>query len=50
MRRKIANIVAELIAGLPADGPVDFCGAFADRLRARVLGPVYGIASEQAEG
>ncbi len=50
MRRKIADIVAELVAGLPADGPVDFCGAFADPLPARVLGPVFGIAYEQAEG
>ena len=39
MRRKIADIVAELVAGLPADGPVDFCGAFADPLPARVLEP-----------
>ena len=50
IRRKIADIVAELVAGLPADGPVDFCGAFADPLPARVLGPVFGIAYEQAEG
>ena len=50
MRRKIAYIVAELVAGLSADGPVDFCGAFADPLPARVLGPVFGIAYEQAEG
>ena len=50
MRRKIADIVAELVAGLPADGPVDFCSAFADPLPARVLGPVFGIAYEQAEG
>ena len=50
MRRKIADIVAELVASLTADGPVDFCGAFADPLPARVLGPVFGIAYEQAEG
>ena len=50
MRRKIADIVVELFASLTAEGPVDFCGAFADPLPARVLGPVFGIAYEQAEG
>ena len=49
MRRKIADIVSELVAGLPADGLVNFCGAFADPLLARVLRPVFGIAYEQAE-
>ena len=50
MRRKIAYIVAELVAGFPADSPVDLCGTFANPLPARVLGPVLGIAYEQAEG
>ena len=50
MRRKIADIAAKLVAGLPTDGPVDFCGAFADPLPARLLKPVFGIAYEQAEG
>ena len=48
MRRKIADFVAELVADLPADGPVDFFGAFANPLSARVLGPVFSIAYEQA--
>ena len=48
MRRKIADILAELVAGLPADGPVDFCGAFADRCRRMCGGrssasPIYRL-------
>ncbi|MEC8145989.1 MAG: cytochrome P450 [Pseudomonadota bacterium] len=50
MRQKIAGIVDHLVNGLPVDGAVDFCSAFADPLPARVLGPVFGIAYEQAEG
>ena len=31
MRRKIADIVSELVAGLPADGPVDFAAPLPTR-------------------
>lgn len=50
MREKITQVCADLIAAMPEDGEVDFCSALADPLPARILGPMFDVPYEQAEG
>ena len=50
MRRTIVEIVDGLIDAFPHTGDVEFCATFADPLPARVLGPMFDVPYEEAEG
>ena len=50
LRDHIEIIVAGLIEALPQDGEADFCASFADPLPSRVMGPMFDIPYEEAEG
>ncbi len=50
LRGHIDGIVDGLIEALPEEGEIDFCASFGDPLPARVMGPMFDIPYEEADG
>lgn len=50
LRNHIDTIIDDLIDALPDSGTVDFCASFGDPLPARVMGPMFDIPYEEADG
>ncbi|WP_420860601.1 cytochrome P450 [Algirhabdus cladophorae] len=50
MRETVTQISDELIGAFRQDGKIEFCSQFADPLPARILGPMFGVPYENAQG
>ncbi|MEX0305013.1 MAG: cytochrome P450 [Leisingera sp.] len=50
LKDRIRDILNDLISRMPDQGEIDFCSGLAHVLPSRVLGPMFGVPYEEAEG